>query len=86
MSGGLREKDTKRPTRRPAGQDGLHGSAATRCWAFDRMWLPMMIDLHKGAITMSNTELASGMNTDAKAVAGAYSLPGRRRSNRCRAS
>ena len=27
---------------------------------FDHMWLQMMIDHHSGAITMSNTELASG--------------------------
>ena len=36
---------------------------------FDRMWLQMMIDHHTGAIAMSNTELASGTNPDAKNLA-----------------
>ncbi|MCM6777096.1 DUF305 domain-containing protein [Nocardia sp. CDC159] len=36
---------------------------------FDRMWLRMMIDHHRGAVEMSNTELASGANPDAKALA-----------------
>ncbi|WP_433758999.1 DUF305 domain-containing protein [Nocardia sp. CA-135398] len=38
---------------------------------FDRQWLEMMIEHHNGAITMSNTELASGVNPDAKALATA---------------
>ncbi len=37
--------------------------------AFDTMWLKMMIEHHQGAITMSNTELASGVNPDAKTLA-----------------
>ncbi|WP_405133049.1 DUF305 domain-containing protein [Nocardia sp. NBC_01388] len=36
---------------------------------FDRKWLQMMIDHHTGAITMANTELTSGANTDAIAFA-----------------
>jgi uncharacterized protein (DUF305 family) len=36
---------------------------------FDRMWLQMMIQHHTGAITMSNTEIASGANPDAKILA-----------------
>ncbi|WP_216898524.1 DUF305 domain-containing protein [Nocardia alni] len=37
--------------------------------AFDTMWLKMMIAHHQGAVTMSNTELASGVNPDAKTLA-----------------
>lgn len=37
--------------------------------AFDTMWLRMMIEHHQGAITMSDTELATGVNPDAKALA-----------------
>ena len=36
---------------------------------FDRMWLQMMIQHHTGAITMSDTEIASGANPDAKILA-----------------
>ncbi|MRH86684.1 DUF305 domain-containing protein [Nocardia sp. SYP-A9097] len=38
---------------------------------FDTQWMRMMIEHHKGAITMSNTELASGGNAEAKAMAQA---------------
>ncbi|MBB5912638.1 uncharacterized protein (DUF305 family) [Nocardia transvalensis] len=38
---------------------------------FDRMWMRMMIDHHQGAIDMANTELAQGVNPDAKALAQA---------------
>src|SRR6266568_2290094 len=37
--------------------------------AFDAMWLKMMTEHHQGAVAMSNTELASGANPDAKALA-----------------
>jgi len=37
--------------------------------AFDTMWLKMMIEHHQGAVTMSNTELANGVNPDAKTLA-----------------
>lgn len=37
--------------------------------AFDRMWLQMMIKHHKGAVTMAQTELATGQNGDAKQLA-----------------
>lgn len=36
---------------------------------FDKMWLQMMIEHHKGAVTMSNTELADGSNAEVKALA-----------------
>ncbi|RDI66879.1 DUF305 domain-containing protein [Nocardia pseudobrasiliensis] len=36
---------------------------------FDRMWMQMMIDHHRGAIDMANAELSSGVNADAKKLA-----------------
>ncbi|UFS93616.1 DUF305 domain-containing protein [Nocardia huaxiensis] len=39
--------------------------------AFDKMWMQMMIEHHKGAVTMAQTELANGANADAKAMAQA---------------
>ncbi|MBF6171202.1 DUF305 domain-containing protein [Nocardia blacklockiae] len=36
---------------------------------FDRMWMRMMIDHHRGAIDMANTELAQGVNPDAQRLA-----------------
>ncbi len=36
---------------------------------FDRMFLQMMTEHHKGAIDMARTELAQGQNSDAKALA-----------------
>jgi uncharacterized protein (DUF305 family) len=36
---------------------------------FDKMWVQMMIRHHQGAIDMANTELKSGKNADAKALA-----------------
>jgi uncharacterized protein (DUF305 family) len=36
---------------------------------FDRQWLTMMIVHHQGAIEMAETELTTGENTDAKALA-----------------
>ncbi len=36
---------------------------------FDRMWTEMMIEHHKGAITMARTEQTSGKNTAAVALA-----------------
>ncbi|MEU1208107.1 DUF305 domain-containing protein [Nocardia sp. NPDC005825] len=38
---------------------------------FDKLWMQMMIEHHKGAITMANTELTQGANADAKAMAQA---------------
>lgn len=38
---------------------------------FDKMWMRMMIEHHQGAIAMANTELATGQNADAKALAQA---------------
>ena len=37
--------------------------------AFDKMWLQMMIEHHKGAVTMSGTETAQGSNAEVKALA-----------------
>ena len=37
--------------------------------AFDTMWVSMMTRHHEGAIDMANTELTSGQNYDAKALA-----------------
>lgn len=37
--------------------------------AFDLMFLQMMIAHHQGAITMANTELTRGQNTEAKQLA-----------------
>ncbi len=37
--------------------------------AFDRMFLQMMIEHHKGAIEMARTELGSGQNPQAKQLA-----------------
>ena len=37
--------------------------------SFDREWLRMMIEHHTGAVTMADTEIASGTNNDAKALA-----------------
>ncbi|MFI6868467.1 DUF305 domain-containing protein [Nocardia sp. NPDC050406] len=39
--------------------------------AFDKKWLDMMIEHHQGAIGMANTELAEGVNPEAKALAQA---------------
>ncbi|WP_433711644.1 DUF305 domain-containing protein [Nocardia sp. CA-084685] len=49
----------------------MNALAATSGGDFDRQWLQMMIEHHNGAITMSNTELAGGINPDAKALATA---------------
>lgn len=38
---------------------------------FDRRWLEMMIDHHLGAVAMARTELASGVNPQARALATA---------------
>jgi len=37
--------------------------------AFDRLWVTLMTKHHKGALTMAQTELRAGQNTDAKALA-----------------
>ncbi|CCF64781.1 DUF305 domain-containing protein [Nocardia cyriacigeorgica] len=36
---------------------------------FDKMWLQMMIDHHRGAVEMAQTEIASGTNPQAKQMA-----------------
>jgi uncharacterized protein (DUF305 family) len=36
---------------------------------FDRLFLQSMIGHHEGAISMANTEIADGVNADAKALA-----------------
>ncbi|MFX0575880.1 DUF305 domain-containing protein [Nocardia nepalensis] len=47
----------------------MNALAAASGADFDRQWMEMMIEHHNGAITMANTELAGGMNPDAKALA-----------------
>jgi len=37
--------------------------------AYDRKWLQLMVEHHRGAIEMARTELAQGSNTDAKSMA-----------------
>ncbi|WP_306360911.1 DUF305 domain-containing protein [Nocardia sp. CC227C] len=39
--------------------------------AFDEKWMTMMIEHHQGAIAMAETELAQGVNADAKQLAQA---------------
>ncbi|AOW91821.1 DUF305 domain-containing protein [Rhodococcus sp. WMMA185] len=46
--------------------DGLEGMSGTE---FDRMWLTMMIEHHRGAIDMANTELAEGENPEVMRLA-----------------
>ncbi|WP_280483975.1 DUF305 domain-containing protein [Nocardia farcinica] len=36
---------------------------------FDKMWLQMMIDHHRGAVEMAQSEIASGTNSQAKQMA-----------------
>jgi len=36
---------------------------------FDRMWLQLMLKSHQGALTMARTELAKGLNPDARKIA-----------------
>lgn len=36
---------------------------------FDRMWLQLMIRNHQGALVLAQTELAKGLNTEAKKIA-----------------
>ncbi|MFE7800525.1 DUF305 domain-containing protein [Nocardia sp. NPDC057440] len=52
----------------PEQMSSLHAASGVE---FDRQWMTMMIDHHAGAIAMANTELATGANPDAKALAGA---------------
>ncbi|WP_327093685.1 DUF305 domain-containing protein [Nocardia vinacea] len=49
----------------------MNALAAASGADFDRQWLELMIEHHTGAIAMSNTELAGGVNPDAKALATA---------------
>lgn len=36
---------------------------------FDKMWVELMIKHHKGAVTMSETEVEQGQNAEAKELA-----------------
>lgn len=36
---------------------------------FDRLWVEMMIEHHEGAVSMSETEVSSGQNSEAKTLA-----------------
>ena len=49
--------------------DDMASLRKTTGTAFDQMWLTMMIKHHQGAITMANTEKASGTSPDALALA-----------------
>ncbi|MGW4769164.1 DUF305 domain-containing protein [Nocardia sp. NPDC004278] len=49
----------------------MNALAAASGADFDRQWMELMIEHHNGAITMANTELANGVNPDAKALATA---------------
>ena len=51
--------------------DQMNALAAASGADFDRQWMHMMIEHHTGAISMSNTELTSGTNTDARTLATA---------------
>ncbi|WP_280366838.1 DUF305 domain-containing protein [Nocardia wallacei] len=50
-------------------QDEMTALRAATGPEFDRMWLNMMIAHHQGAIDMANTELAQGVNPDARNLA-----------------
>lgn len=51
-----------------AGMTGLMDATGT---GFDRRWLTMMINHHRGAVAMAETELADGRNPDARKFARA---------------
>ncbi|GAB3840252.1 DUF305 domain-containing protein [Kribbella italica] len=50
-------------------EDEMSDLGDTRGAMFDRMWTEMMIEHHKGAITMAKTEQTTGKNADAVALA-----------------
>lgn len=50
-------------------ENELHDLGISEGSKFDRMWTQMMIEHHKGAITMAKTEQASGKNAAAIALA-----------------
>jgi uncharacterized protein (DUF305 family) len=54
--------------------------------AFDSMFLTMMIAHHQGAVTMAQTEQATGKFADAKQLAAQSSALSKRRSPRCSSS
>lgn len=49
--------------------DHMKHLSGARGHEFDHMWLEMMIDHHAGAIKMAKTELKTGSNPEAKALA-----------------
>lgn len=51
------------------GQKDMTALEKAKGAAFDRMFLTMMTEHHQGAITMAQTELTQGQNTEAKALA-----------------
>ena len=59
----------------PAGHHSMPGMVDTgdldtqRDAAYDRKWLTLMVDHHRGAIDMARTELAQGADAGAKAMA-----------------
>jgi len=42
---------------------------STKGSAFDRLWLQMMVEHHKGAVAMAKVELTQGANAEAKKLA-----------------
>ncbi|GGM41208.1 hypothetical protein GCM10012275_10270 [Longimycelium tulufanense] len=79
MTAWLRDWGAEAPT--AAGGHGDHGMAGmmsdsqmTELWKatgteFDRMWLRMMIEHHKGALEMARTDRERGTNAQAKELA-----------------
>lgn len=50
-------------------EDELSDLGNAKGTMFDRMWIQMMIEHHKGAVTMAKTEQTSGKNAEAVALA-----------------
>ena len=50
-------------------QQDMDSLAAKTGTDFDQAWLTMMIEHHQGAIEMANSEVAHGLNPEAKAMA-----------------
>src|ERR1019366_5509807 len=51
------------------GMSGMAGMGRASGWAFDRMWLQMMIRNRRGAVAMARSELAQGTSPQGKQLA-----------------
>lgn len=51
-------------------EDDLSALGNAKGAEFDRQWTELMIEHHQGAVTMANTEKATGKNPEAVALAG----------------